>query len=101
VPASIATSTWTGLTDFLCLSVAELFANIGMHGYIANNEPTRFGVGRRLPAHLGGARRPLAGPRSRPHGAGARVGPLNYVWFRLGQLVIDTDIWQAGGPAAP
>jgi hypothetical protein len=91
----------TGLTDFPRLWVAELFANIGMHGYIASNEPAQLPaleticqLTREAPADRWSVRDLDRMEQS------LAAGPLNYVWFQLQLLPIAKQIWQAGGPTA-
>jgi hypothetical protein len=90
----------TGMTDFPRLWLAELFANIGLHGYVAENEPDQLAVLQticRLTWDAPAARWPV-----RDLGrieASLATGPLNYVWFQLRLIVVAEAIWQGGGPA--
>lgn len=91
----------TGLTDFPRLWVAELFANVGMHGYIAELEPQE------LPALETVCQLTWQAPVARwpvrelnRMEQSLATGPLNYVWFQLRLLVIAKTIWQADGATA-
>jgi len=91
----------TGLTDFPRLWVAELFANIGMHGYITEVEPDQ------LPALETICQLTTEAPSARwavrelnRMEESLADGPLNYVWFQLGLIVIAKSIWEAGGVTA-
>jgi hypothetical protein len=91
----------TGLTDFPRPWLAELFANVGLHGHVATGEPDR------LPALETICRLTWDAPAGRwPErsldriGASLAAGPLNYVWFQLRLLVVAGAIWRSGGAAA-
>ena len=88
----------TGLTDFPRPWLAELFANIALHGYITDNEPDQ------LPALETICQLTWNAPTTRwpvTHlnrmEASLATGPLNYVWFQLRLIVIAQAIWQANG----
>jgi hypothetical protein len=91
----------TGQTDFPRLWVAELFANIGLHGYIADIEPDQ------LPALETICQLTWHGPaapwRVRDLDRmedGLADGPLNYLWFEFRLLVVARTIWNTGGLSA-
>ena len=91
----------TGLTNFPRLWLAELFANIALHGYVTENEPDQ------LPALQTICQLTWDAPAARwpvrdlnRMGAPFADGPLNYVWFELRLLVIAQAIWQANGAQA-
>jgi len=91
----------SGLTDFPRLWLAELFANIGLHGYITENEPEQFAAMQtvcRLADEAPAARWPVTDLNRME--AALADGPLNYVWFQLRLIVIAGAIWDAGGAEA-
>jgi hypothetical protein len=88
----------TGRTDFPRLWVAELFANIGFQGYIAEVERDRLPILETVcqltweaPSDRWSVR-----PLNRME-EGLADGPLNYLWFELRLLVVAKTIWNAGG----
>jgi hypothetical protein len=88
----------TGLTDFPRSWLAELFANIGLYGYVADDEPDQLPVLQticRLTWDAPAARWPVTDLNRIE--ASLATGPLNYVWFQLRLIVIAEAIWQAGG----
>lgn len=87
----------TGRTDFPRLWVAELFANIGFQGYIAEVEPDQLPTLETVcqvtwdaPAERWPVR-----PLNRMED-GLADGPLNYLWFEFRLLVVAKTIWNAG-----
>ena len=91
----------TGETDFPRLWLAELFANIGFYGYIADNEPEQ------LPAleticELSRAAGPDPWPVQELNhmGDGLADGPANYIWFEFLLILIAKRIWQTGAASA-
>lgn len=91
----------TGRTDFPRLWVAELFANIGFHGYLAEVEPRELRVLQTICDLTWKA--PSARWRVRELNRmeeGLADGPLNYLWFEFRLLVTARSIWNAGGVAA-
>jgi hypothetical protein len=91
----------TGRTDFPRLWVAELFANIGFHGYIAEVEPDELAVLETICQATWQAP-PERWPVRRLNRMedGLSDGPLNYLWFEFRLLAISKTIWQAGGLSA-
>jgi hypothetical protein len=100
--ADIGKRSWSARVPRL-LWVTELFANIGMQGYIAEREPeslprleTAFEV-------LGGTA-PSRFPfrrLSEMHSSVATPGTdgTNYVWFQFRLLILATRLWRAAGAA--
>jgi hypothetical protein len=91
----------TGRTDFPRLWVAELFANVGFHGYIAEVEPDQLAVLETIceltweaPAERWGVRELNRMVDGLAH------GPHNYLWFEFRLLVVAKSIWSAAGVAA-
>lgn len=88
----------TGETDFPRLWLAELFANIGFYGYIAENEPKELQVLEAI-CELSA----LAGSEIWPVGAldrmgeGLAAGPHNYIWFEFLLILIAKQIWDHSG----
>ena len=91
----------TGETDFPRLWLAELFANIGLYGYVAEREPDQLAVLETI-CELSVA----AGPELWPvralnrMGDGLTEGPLNYIWFEFLLILVARRIWQAGAADA-
>jgi hypothetical protein len=82
----------------------ELFANVGLHGYIAEREPDA------LPAletifdvvwHTSPARWPIT-ELSRMHEAATAENSdgTNYVWFEFGLQVLAKHLWESSGTTA-
>jgi hypothetical protein len=91
----------TGLTDFPRLWLAELFANLALHGYVSENEPDQLIALQticRLTWDAPATRWPVR-DLNRMEASFAN-GPLNYVWFQLRLLVIAEAMWQANGVQA-
>jgi len=90
----------TGATDFPRLWLAELFANIGFYGYIAENEPDQLPVLETI-CELSA----VAGPELWPVRAldrmeeGLAAGPHNYIWFEFLLILIAKRIWDHRGTA--
>jgi hypothetical protein len=89
----------SGETDFPRLWLAELFANIGLYGYVAENEPDQLPVLETI-CELSA----LAGPElwevrelDRME-EGLATGPQNYIWFEFLLILIAKHIWHHGGP---
>jgi hypothetical protein len=90
----------TGRTDFPRLWVAELFANIGFHGYIAQVEPDQLPVLETICQLTWGARDSWPVRTLNRMEDGLADGPLNYLWFEFRLLVVAKSIWEAGGVRA-
>ena len=91
----------TGLTDFPRLWLTELFANIGLHGYVTENEPDQLPMLQtvcRLTRDAPATRWPVTDLNRME--ASFATGPLNYVWFELRLIAIAETIWHAGGTDA-
>lgn len=88
--------TWA--SEFPADWVMELFANIGMHGYVVTHEPERLP----LLATLTAAAR-AAGPKPWPFNELAAMGQSmqasvsNYVWFEFMLIGFAESIWNSGG----
>lgn len=88
----------TGETDFPRLWLAELFANIGFYGYVAENEPEQLPVLETI-CELSA----LAGPEVWPVRQlnrmedGLAAGPLNYIWFEFLLILIAKHLWDHNG----
>jgi hypothetical protein len=91
----------TGTTDFPQLWLAELFANIGLYGYLADVEPATLPLVETI-SHASHA----AGPEpwtvhNLNHMEDSLAhGPLNYCWFEFLLIQLAQQIWELGGPAA-
>jgi hypothetical protein len=88
----------TGLTDFPRLWVAELFANVGFHGYIREVEPDQLETLEtvcRLTWHAPADGWPVRALNRMQDGLAD--GPANYLWFQFRLLVVANSIWDAGG----
>lgn len=91
--------TWA--SEFPAGWVMELFANIGMHGYLAEHEPERL----TLLSTMAAATR-AAGPDPWPlqdlaaMGQSMRVSVTNYVWFEFMLIGFAASIWNTGGAEA-
>ncbi len=91
----------TGDTDFPRLWLAELFANIGLYGYVAEIEPDQLPVLEticELSAAAGSQLWPVRALNRM--GDGLADGPLNYIWFEFLLILIAKRIWHAGGADA-
>ena len=91
----------SGRTDFPRRWVAELFANIGFHGYLADVEPDQLPVLEtvcQLTWEAPSERWPVRELDRMQEGFAD--GPLNYLWFEFRLLVVAKTIWQAGGATA-
>ncbi len=90
----------SGDTDFPRLWLAELFANIGFYGYVA--EGTR--PAPRPRSHLRAVRRrripTVASARLNRMGDGLAEGPLNYIWFEFLLILIAKRAWHTGAADA-
>jgi hypothetical protein len=91
----------TGLTSFPRLWLAELFANIALHGYIADTEPDQLAslqtvcqLTWQAPADRWAIRELDRMETS------LAAGPLNYAWFQLRLIAVADGIWQAGNARA-
>ncbi|CRK57626.1 hypothetical protein [Alloactinosynnema sp. L-07] len=88
--------TWA--SEFPADWVMELFANIGMHGYVATHEPQLLP----LPVTLAAAAR-AAGAQPWPlrelaaMGASMQTSVPNYVWFEFMLIGFAESIWNTGG----
>jgi hypothetical protein len=91
----------TGLTDFPRLWLAELFANIGLHGYVAEREPEQLPVLQTVCRLTWDASPARWSVRELNRIAGSFAeGPLNYVWFQLRLIAVAHAIWDADGAEA-
>jgi len=91
----------TGRTDFPRLWVAELFANIGFQGYVAEVEPDQLAALEticQLTWKAPSERWPVR--RLDRMEDGLADGALNYLWFEFRLLVVAKSIWEAGGVTA-
>ncbi len=88
----------TGRTDFPRLWVAERFANVGFHGYIADVEPDQLPCLEticRLTWEAPAGRWPVRALNRMEEGLAD--GPHNYLWFEFRLLVVAKIIWETGG----
>lgn len=88
--------TWA--SEFPADWVMELFANIGMHGYVATHEAEHLPLLTTLTAAA-----QAAGPTPWPirqlaaMGQSMQAGVANYVWFEYMLIGFAESIWNAGG----
>jgi hypothetical protein len=90
----------TGRTDFPQPWVAELFANIGFHGYVADVEPNELQVLQTICDLTWRAPSARWRVRELARMDGLADGPLNYLWFEFRLLVTARSIWDSGGARA-
>jgi hypothetical protein len=88
--------TASGSTDFAHLWLAELFANVGLYGYVSDVEPDA------LPALDAIADASLIAGRGQWQVTGLRdmeaslaAGPLNYCWFEFLLIRVARALWRA------
>jgi hypothetical protein len=81
--------------------VMELFANIGMHGYLATHEPDRLPLlSVMADATVAAGPEPWALRDLSHMGQAMQASTTNYVWYEFLLIRLAAEIWDAGGADA-
>jgi hypothetical protein len=81
--------------------VMELFANIGMHGYLATHEPDQLHLlSVMADATVAAGPEPWALQDLSLMGGSMQVSTTNYVWYEFLLIRLAAEIWDAGGADA-
>lgn len=88
--------TWA--SEFPSDWVMELFANLGMHGYLANNEPDGLRLLAVMTEATGAAGAGIWGMQDLSlMGQSMQASVTNYVWYEFGLIRLAEQLWAAGG----
>ncbi len=91
----------TDTTDFPRLWLAELFANIGLYGYVTEVEPAKLPLVEAIShASYSAGPQPWTVQDLNHMAASLAEGPLNYCWFEFMLIRLAQQIWELGGSAA-
>jgi hypothetical protein len=91
----------TGTTDFPRLWLAELFANVGLYGYLTEVEPSASPLVETISraSHTAGTAPWAVRELNRMEDSLAH-GPLNYCWFEFMLIRLAQQVWELGGRVA-